>query len=308
MALKNTWRDRVDGIDDVLASDPNEIAHAVIDLEEAVDGLEKDVQKNKLRIESVSSEQKEIIDSVSNALKGSATGEVVRLDDVSPVKHEMTVKVIGVEDVSAVKVYRYGKNIVDVSQMVSSYGGGSSVYADFTVDEGGICTLVKRGKYGHRTETMPLFIKAGTTITSSAEILECTAQQIPIIRFLFADGTTGGQYIVLSNGTPMTNTLSKDCIGIYIYVAQGEADGTRVVFQKFQLEVGTTATEYEPYVEPVEYAVNADGSVDGVKSIYPTTTLMTDTEGAIISAEYNRDLNKAFAELVNAIIALGGNV
>lgn len=33
MALKDTWIDRVDGVDDVSAKDPNEIAHAVIDLE-----------------------------------------------------------------------------------------------------------------------------------------------------------------------------------------------------------------------------------------------------------------------------------
>ena len=35
---------------------------------------------------------------------------------------------------------------------------------------------------------------------------------------------------------------------------------------------------------------------------------MTDTEGAIIDAEYNRDINKAFAEMQQAIISLGGNV
>lgn len=33
MALKDTWVDRVNGVDEVSAEDPNEIAHAVIDLE-----------------------------------------------------------------------------------------------------------------------------------------------------------------------------------------------------------------------------------------------------------------------------------
>lgn len=40
MALKDTWKDRVDGVDDVLASDPNEIAHAVIELEESIGDIE----------------------------------------------------------------------------------------------------------------------------------------------------------------------------------------------------------------------------------------------------------------------------
>ena len=33
MALKDTWVDRVNGVDEVSAEDPNEIAHAVIELE-----------------------------------------------------------------------------------------------------------------------------------------------------------------------------------------------------------------------------------------------------------------------------------
>ena len=69
---------------------------------------------------------------------------------------------------------------------------------------------------------------------------------------------------------------------------------------KPQLELGSTATAYEPYTA-------ADGKVSGVKSLYPTTTLMTDTEGAIIEAEYNRDINKAFAEMQQAILSMGGN-
>jgi hypothetical protein len=52
----------------------------------------------------------------------------------------------------------------------------------------------------------------------------------------------------------------------------------------------------------------ADGTVEGVKSQYPTTTLMTDTEGVMIEAEYNRDLNKAYQALADAIVALGGAV
>lgn len=75
-----------------------------------------------------------------------------------------------------------------------------------------------------------------------------------------------------------------------------------------QIEVGATKTDYEPYIEPTIYPINNDGSADGVKSIYPNTTLCSDTPGVLIDAEYNKDLNKAFAELQQAIISLGGNV
>ena len=73
------------------------------------------------------------------------------------------------------------------------------------------------------------------------------------------------------------------------------------------LETSHTATEYEPY-KGAEYTPSADGTVNGVTSLYPNTTLTTDTDGVIIDCEYNRDINKAFAELQQAIISSGGNV
>lgn len=76
---------------------------------------------------------------------------------------------------------------------------------------------------------------------------------------------------------------------------------------KPQLELNPTVTEYTPFVK-VEYSPDADGIVKGVTSLYPTMTLQTDTDGVVMDVEYNRDINKAFAELVQAIISLGGNV
>lgn len=75
-----------------------------------------------------------------------------------------------------------------------------------------------------------------------------------------------------------------------------------------QIEEGATATEYEPYIEPVIYTANADGSVDGVKSIYPSTSVSVEDASTVVNIEYNRDINKAFAELQAAVISLGGNV
>lgn len=67
----------------------------------------------------------------------------------------------------------------------------------------------------------------------------------------------------------------------------------------------SAATAYEPYREPVTYPVSADGTVQGVTPIYPNTTLLTDTAGAVIDCSYNRDINKAFLELQQAILTLG---
>ncbi len=73
-----------------------------------------------------------------------------------------------------------------------------------------------------------------------------------------------------------------------------------------QLEVGSSATEYEPYVEPTVYPVNTDGTVEGVKSVYPSMTFVPDTDGVNIEVEYNRDINKAITEIQKVIAQLQG--
>ena len=46
-----------------------------------------------------------------------------------------------------------------------------------------------------------------------------------------------------------------------------------------------------------EYTPNSDGTVNGVTSLYPNTTLMTNTAGVIIDCEYNKDVNRTVSEL-----------
>ena len=121
-------------------------------------------------------------------------------------------------------------------------------------------------------------------------------------------GTTGRlQHASDLSGNTITFTCNEDCI-ITAIVFWNTANETDKTYSDFQLELGTTATDYEPYKECAEYTPASDGTVNGVTSLYPNTTLMTDTEGVIIDCEYNRDINKAFAELQQAIISLGGNV
>jgi hypothetical protein len=61
-------------------------------------------------------------------------------------------------------------------------------------------------------------------------------------------------------------------------------------------------------MEPIRHSVNINGTVDNMVSFLPTTILTTNSASVTINVEYNRDINKAFEELYNAIISLGGNV
>ncbi len=89
---------------------------------------------------------------------------------------------------------------------------------------------------------------------------------------------------------------------IAIYVSAGTTV-SNVVFRP-QLELGTVATEYEPYKSGSSHYVESDGSIaGGVDNVSPTTTLTCDEANTVIVAEYNRDINKAFAELESKITA-----
>ena len=109
-------------------------------------------------------------------------------------------------------------------------------------------------------------------------------------------------------GEKKTFTIPKDGLYNLQFNKVSGAEILDIETLKMQVEIGETATQHEPYIEPTVYDVPTDGIVEGVKSLYPSVSLYTDTPGAIVDTEYNRDINKAFAELQNALISLGGNV
>lgn len=73
------------------------------------------------------------------------------------------------------------------------------------------------------------------------------------------------------------------------------------------LELASEVSAYEPPVCD-KYIPNKDGTINGVTSLYPNTSFMFDTTLATAECEYNRDSDKVYKELCNAIISLGGNI
>ena len=216
----------------------------------------------------------------SNALKSKKSGSIVSIKDISPLEHPLDVRVRGenLTDLSTVKVIKLGKNLTAVNEVQLT---GVEIYK--SIYEGAIPTTYTLSwkQDFDRTTAAALF-----AITSSGS----PAQYISV-------GEKAGAYSAQISATP------NDAI---IRAVNYSKETGRIY--DIQIEQGEAATEFEPYIEPVEYAVNADGTVDGVNSIYPATTLLIEAADAVIDVGYNRDINKAFAELYNAIISLGGNV
>ena len=222
------------------------------------------------------------------------TGDVIRMKTVAQDEEEKwSFSLVEKTDFPSVTLTKYGKNLVDINQMLN----------ECLADNGDGTFTLTRSSSSFVSKISPVNIQAGTAIRCSIEILENNLTNGGFYgRAEFADGTYEGF------GFNRTLTFEKNIVGFVLYVTASVAVGGNVAFKNFQIELGTTATEYEPFKEPASYTPTPGGTVEGVTSLYPSTTLLTDTEGIIITAEYNRDLNKVIESLVNAIISLGGNV
>lgn len=231
----------------------------------------------------------------SNALKGSVSGEAVTISDVSPLEHEMSVRVSS-------------KNLIPHPYIYTTKTVNGITFTDN--DDGSITIN------GTATSNATFFLSTSVAYFTS---------------YTSAVGNSGG---TIKEGLCMSITQEGTSNGIARIAYEMSGNGklyilclTNTTFDNArvypQIEKGTTATAYTPYIEDVSavtltregentdattYTVNTDSTVSGVTSLYPYTTLMTDTPGALIECEYNRDINKAFEEITQAIISMGGSI
>ena len=253
---------------------------------------------------------------VENAecLKGSKTDTAILLDDISPVSHEMAVKISSntVTDLTAVKVKKQGKNLIPFPYRELKLGTSTYNGVNFTVYEDGSIlingtAISNTTRYLYNNKTDLLGLKSGITTSVSKNASDDTQQANVYFMCNYYDSTgTMHQGLVASTTSIGTKTITDNWkgLGIYINIPKGKTLNNLLI--KPQLEIGTTATEYEPYSTPIEYTPTADGKVNGVTSLYPNTTLTTDTDGVIIDCEYYKDIDKAFNELTSAIALSGG--
>lgn len=194
------------------------------------------------------------------------SGEIINISDISPIEHEMGIKVSGVDDLTSVRVIKFGKNLCD------------NVF-----EEGGIdSTTGKEISQGTIRSKNYYPIKPNTTYTIKS------VDNIPNIHFRFYDKNKkyiGSIFNAVSGKKAFTFTTKGICYFLRFEIA-GVGWNTDV---KLQLELGTSATEYEPYIKPIGYIPDVDGVVSGVTSLYPSTTLMTYTDDVIIEASYSDD-------------------
>ena len=239
---------------------------------------------------------------VANSLKGAVSGEAVSMKDVSPLEHSIVVELKSdtITDFSSVTLKKCGKNLLDLTSLigksVTANGGTLSCGADGGISGSGTLS----GYVGF--DAFRLYLPKGKYILSASGTFSnfgCYLTFRDKNNVNLGDGTVnrpGGDFVFNTENYPSYS---------YVDVTIKRNNDTALSgIAYFQIELGSgKATEYEPFKEPETY----NGTVKSVPSLYPTTTLFTDTAGVIITAEYNKDLNKAFAEIYQAIATMGAS-
>ena len=271
-------------------------------------------QSGKAVAEALKAERTYVNNNFANALKGSASGKVVRLTDVSPIEHTLGAKVSS-------------KNLIP---FYNRHGTATESGITYTIDD--LIITANGTVTGNQSQ---YFLFNGRNVTQG--VLNVDPTETFYISGCPEGGSASTYYLGVLLYKDTTNVAMFKETGNGFLLYQPDVDYNRVLFKiyiakgttvnnlvfKPQMERGSAATPFAPYLldvttvtvtrygavetdSPQTYTPAVDGTVSGVKSLYPTTTLTTNNSGAIINAEYNRDINKAFAELQQAIISLGG--
>lgn len=228
-----------------------------------------------------------------------------------------------VADFSDCKVKVRGKNLLNINREFSTLSSGNvntSVRKDFdyskyylglamnnyyypnfieaTIEEN---TITYKGKstpyYGI---AFPFKVMPDTVYSFSCVVSADKARQGLAVSFYDKDGA------YISNTTNTTFTTPSNCYTAVFLLRAPDTTNTYTA-SDIQVEIGTTATEYEPYTE-TEYTANADGTVENVKSISPVMNILADKAGAVIDAECFLDPQAVITDLTNTVITLGGEI
>lgn len=243
----------------------------------------------------------------SNALKGTKSGKIVAAKDVSPIEHNLSVKLTSstLTNFSGVKVSRYGKNLFNPKILTDAgfalnsngyYVGKVKTLNDFYDGYNGQLPLpdfIPNTQY-----TISFEGYTQKDISSSGGIY---------IRISYTDNTNDYLQLSIQTIKKYSRTTQKNKSVQKISVSYGAEGESLAYIKNFCICIGSD-NAYEEYVRPKIYTTSSTDKVNDISSLYPSVTLLTDNPEVNIEMEYNRDINKAFAELQQAIISLGGSI
>ena len=109
------------------------------------------------------------------------------------------------------------------------------------------------------SNTVSVNIQANTTFTASYELLEYNGTYwAPLQWVVFFDDGTNTTLGVDSVYKSVTVSYQKDIVSMQLYQENSMPIGTYTKLKNIQVEINDTATEYEPYIEPITTNIYLD--------------------------------------------------
>lgn len=213
---------------------------------------------------------------------GSSTSGTVEFTDIQlELGTTPTAYIPYVPDLTAVSVTRCGKNLFNPQLLLAA--------TEWSVDENGVYSGKPIYLHALYNSGIPIVFKNGFTYTVSfyAKADLNDNERSLYIRFKYTDGTQDTLMVDSTEYKLYKMTSTKDIS----YMCFTYNNSRTTYIKDFMLELGSTTADYEPYITQTEYIPTADGTVEGVTSLYPSTTLTTDTNGVMIDCEYYKDID-----------------
>lgn len=219
-----------------------------------------------------------------------------------------------VSDFSASKVYRYGKNLFDMSLILPTdyFDTGSNKLTVEEVLENGYIVQGKKGGSGKgdgvwsngwfapctgngQRNKLGCYVPAGATITWSYDVTLLEKPYYPDDNYQYTFRTYNASY---SSGS--TQKPDKDFIDLELGVKkhikvtgvnrragilcpQFTLNSNKLKIENIQLEIGNTGTNYNSFIK-TEYTPNSSGTIINIPNHYPITRLAVNNNSVVIGS------------------------
>ncbi len=289
--------DGVSSWDDLEEHNFNE--NVSIEIDQTYNPASENAQSGKAVAEAIDEKIYYTKNTFANVLKGSKSGESITVDDVSPIEHSLDISV------KSRNLNHFFKPQARAGLTFTTEDNGSTLVINGTVDVTATSSTTFTVGLPENNyivtfifENMPEDTGNGYITTKNIWHTVYCKSGDGVYSKTISGAINNMQFVVgtTSNGVTFENTKIKCLIGLADEITQPE------VFTPYVPDVSTVSISISG--ESIEQTVtaNADGTVEGLKSVSPNMTVSTDTEGVTINLEYNRDINKAFAKLEQAIL------
>ena len=245
----------------------------------------------------------------ASAVRNTLSGSTVSANDVSSAEHDLEITLSSEEitDFSTVKVNRYGKNLLNINCEESVPNNTAQMATNLRKFVNGtyIIGMTRNNIYLPKVVTAE-FANNELTITATAEYhgvgfslklqpntnytISCETDDVTKMSIGVGFYDDNGEYLSdVSTWNVNTKSFTTDSYGNVLIVLCPTVTNQPITFSNIQLEVGKAVTEYEEYKGVQTVVANTDGTVEGLTSVSPNMTVLTDTEGVNIDCTYNAD-------------------